>query len=170
MAKTSAALLVYRFDEAGVLKVLIAHMGGPFWAKKDARAWSIPKGEYQDGEEDPLAAASREFEEEMGRPAPRGEVIDLGICRQPSGKLITTFAVQGEFDLSEFRSNTFEMEWPKGSGKVQSFPEVDRAEWLTLGVAREKLVKGQVAILDSLRERLVSRGTSLDEESQSTLF
>jgi predicted NUDIX family NTP pyrophosphohydrolase len=153
VAKCSAALLVYRWSADAGLEVLIAHMGGPFWASKDDRAWSIPKGECKEGE-DPLATARREFEEELGSPPPDGDVISLGEQRQPSGKVITTYAVQGDFDLSGFRSNTFAMEWPRGSGKVQEFPEMDRAEWMTIGRAAEKLVKGQVPILDALRERL----------------
>ncbi len=151
MPKTSAALLLFRRRDE--LEVLIAHMGGPFWARKDAGAWSIPKGEYTDGEE-PLAAARREFAEEMGSPPPDGEVIALGTVRQSGGKTVTTFAVEGDFDLAGFASGTFEMEWPRGSGRVRAFPEVDRAEWVTLPVAREKLVKGQVPVLDALRAHL----------------
>ncbi|MFI7673456.1 NUDIX domain-containing protein [Actinophytocola sp. NPDC049390] len=152
MPKTSAAFLVYRHGADG-LEVLIAHMGGPFWARKDAGAWSIPKGEYTDGEE-PLAAARREFAEEMGSAPPDGEVVPLGTVKQSGGKSVTTFAVEGDFDLAGFRSNTFELEWPRGSGRTQEFPEVDRAEWLPVEVAREKLVKGQVPVLDALVERL----------------
>ena len=106
MAKRSAGLLVYRLAAGGTLEVLIAHMGGPFWARRDARAWSIPKGEYEDSE-DPLTAARREFTEEMGSPPPDGPLISLGERRQPSGKVITTYAVEGDFDLAGFRSNTF---------------------------------------------------------------
>jgi predicted NUDIX family NTP pyrophosphohydrolase len=151
--KRSAGLLVYRLGADSGLEVLIAHMGGPFWAKKDDRAWSIPKGEYE-GDEDPLAAAWREFEEEMGSPAPGGEVIGLGEQRQPSGKIIVTYAVEGDFDLSGFRSNVFAMEWPPGSGQLQEFPEMDRAEWMTAERAARKLVKGQLPILDALRAHL----------------
>lgn len=150
MPKTSAALLLFRRREA--LEVLIAHMGGPFWARKDAGAWSIPKGEYTS--EEPLAAAQREFAEEMGSPAPAGEVISLGSVKQSGGKVVTAFAVEGDFDLDGFHSNTFEMEWPRGSGRMQEFPEVDRAEWVTVDVAREKLVKGQVPVLDALLAHL----------------
>jgi predicted NUDIX family NTP pyrophosphohydrolase len=159
-----------------MLEVLIAHMGGPFWAKKDARAWSIPKGEYDD-DEDPLNAARREFEEEMGSSAPIGDVIDLGKYRQPSGKVIATFAIRGDFDLSGFRSNTFTMEWPKNSGQMSEFPEVDRAQWMPLARAADMLVKGQVPILDSLLDRLAAAGIhpansvkpSADDDS-GTLF
>ncbi|GAB1510121.1 NUDIX domain-containing protein [Actinophytocola sp. KF-1] len=148
MPKTSAAFLVYRRGTDG-LEVLIAHMGGPFWARKDAGAWSIPKGEYTDDEE-PLAAARREFAEEMGSAPPDGEVVPLGVVKQSGGKSVTTFAVEGDFDLAGFRSNTFELEWPRGSGRVREFPEVDRAAWVPVEVAREKLVKGQVPVLDAL--------------------
>ncbi|TDV43583.1 NUDIX domain-containing protein [Actinophytocola oryzae] len=150
MPKTSAALLLFR--RRPTLEVLIAHMGGPFWARKDNGAWSIPKGEYTD--EEPLAAARREFAEEMGSPAPDGTPIPLGSVRQSGGKVVTTFAVEGDFDLDEFRSNTFELEWPRGSGRMQQFPEVDRAEWVTVEVARDKLVKGQLPVLDALRDHL----------------
>jgi predicted NUDIX family NTP pyrophosphohydrolase len=150
MPKSSAALLLFR-RHAG-LEVLIAHMGGPFWARKDAGAWSIPKGEYTD--EDPLAAARREFAEEMGTPAPDGEVIPLGVVKQSGGKVVTTFAVEGDFDLAGFRSNTFVLEWPRGSGTMREFPEVDRAEWVSVDVAREKLVKGQLPVLDALQAHL----------------
>ena len=150
MAKRSAALLVYRRRGESGLEVLIAHMGGPFWSRKDARAWSIPKGEYDEAE-DPLDAARREFEEETGSPAPEGAVADLGEQRQSGGKIIVTYAVEGDLDLSGFRSNTFTMEWPPGSGQLQEFPEMDRAEWMSLGRAAGMLVKGQVPILDALR-------------------
>jgi predicted NUDIX family NTP pyrophosphohydrolase len=153
MPKRSAALLLYRRAESGELEVLLGHMGGPFWARKDARAWSIPKGEYTDGEE-PLAAARREFTEEMGSPPPAGEVIPLGECRQSTGKIITTYAIEGDFDLNGFASNTFEMEWPKGSGRIQEFPEIDRAAWMGLGLATEMLVKGQVPIIEALGQRV----------------
>ena len=113
MAKRSAGLLVYRLAVGGTLEVLIAHMGGPFWARRDARGWSIPKGEYGDGE-DPLTAARREFTEEMGSPPPDGPLIPLGERRQPSGKVITTYAVEGDFDLAGFRSNTFKSRMAPG--------------------------------------------------------
>jgi predicted NUDIX family NTP pyrophosphohydrolase len=157
MPKRSAALLLYRFPVGAGLEVLIAHMGGPFWAKKDVRAWSIPKGEYEE-DEDPRSAAFREFEEEMGSPPPVGQVIELGETRQASGKIITTYAVQGDFDAAKIRSNTFEMEWPRESGKIQEFPEMDRAEWMSLERAGEMLVKGQVPILAVLADRLRANG------------
>jgi predicted NUDIX family NTP pyrophosphohydrolase len=152
-SKRSAALLVYRFDAAGGLEVLIAHMGGPFWAKKDDGGWSIPKGEYEPSEQ-PLAAALREFEEEMGSPPPAGPYLELGEARQSSGKIVTTFAVQGDFDLSTFASNTFELEWPRGSGRLQAFPEMDRAAWFSRELAATKLVKGQIPILAALATAL----------------
>jgi predicted NUDIX family NTP pyrophosphohydrolase len=153
VAKRSAALLVYRLSADAGLEVLVAHMGGPFWARRDAGAWSIPKGECENGE-DPLATARREFAEEMGAPAPDGAPIALGEWRQPSGKIIIVYAVQGDFDLSGFRSNTFTIEWPRGSGVIQEFPEMDRAEWMTVERAAKKLVKGQVPILAALQRVL----------------
>jgi predicted NUDIX family NTP pyrophosphohydrolase len=158
MPKRSAALLLYRLIDGGGLEVLIAHMGGPFWAKKNARAWSIPKGEYEDGE-DPRSAAFREFEEEMGSAPPVGQVIELGETRQSSGKIITTYAMQGDFDASKINSNTFLMEWPKGSGNMREFPEMDRAEWMSIEQASQMIVKGQVPILDTLADRLRVSGT-----------
>jgi predicted NUDIX family NTP pyrophosphohydrolase len=154
-SKRSAALLVYRTSSsaAGGLEVLIAHMGGPFWARKDDAGWSIPKGEYVPPEE-PLAAALREFEEEMGSPAPAGPYLELGEFKQSGGKIITTFAVPGDFDLAGFVSNLFELEWPRGSGRIQEFPEMDRAAWFDLDQAAIKLVKGQVPILQALRTAL----------------
>jgi predicted NUDIX family NTP pyrophosphohydrolase len=146
--KLSAGLLLYRARD-GVLEVLIAHPGGPFWARKDDGAWSIPKGEYTDGE-DPWAAAQREFAEEIGLPVPAGSRIDLGAVKQPSGKVVTTFAVEADLDITEARSNTFELEWPKGSGRMREFPEVDRIDWFPVAQARNKLLKGQRAFLDLL--------------------
>lgn len=153
MPKRSAALLLYRLVDGAGPEVLIAHMGGPFWAGKDARAWSIPKGEYEDGE-NPRDAAFREFEEEMGSAPPAGPVTELGEQRQPGGKIITTYALRGDFDASSIRSNTFLLEWPRGSGSMREFPEMDRAAWMTLGQASRLLVKGQVPILDALADRL----------------
>ncbi len=148
MPRTSAGLLLYRHGAAGV-EVLVGHMGGPFWARKDAGAWSIPKGEYDPGEEEPEAVARREFEEELGSPAPSIELTPLGELRA-SGKVLTVWAAEGDLDAESCRSNTFELEWPPRSGRVQEFPEVDRAAWLPVELAREKLVKGQVPFLDRL--------------------
>lgn len=150
--KTSAGLLLFR-TRTGRLEVLIAHMGGPFWANKDERAWSIIKGEYGQ-DEDAYAAALREFEEEVGAPPPRGERLDLGELRQPSGKRIRAWAIGSDFDASQITSNTFAIEWPRGSGRQSEFPEIDRAEWLDADSARRKLVHGQVPFIDAL-ERLL---------------
>jgi predicted NUDIX family NTP pyrophosphohydrolase len=150
--KASAGLLLYR-DSHGVIEVMIVHMGGPFWKRKDDRAWSIPKGEYEPPE-DPLGAARREFREETGLAPPAGEPIDLGVLRQRSGKLIGAWAVEADVDVSTINSNSFQMEWPKGSGRSQEFPEVDRAEWFDVEGARKKLVKSQTPFLETLARRL----------------
>jgi predicted NUDIX family NTP pyrophosphohydrolase len=148
--KKSAGLLLFR-EANGRCEVLLVHPGGPFWARKDAGAWSIPKGEIGDTE-DPLTAAKREFEEETGvRPA--GEAIALEPRRQPGGKLVYAWAVRGDLDPAAVKSNTFSMEWPPRSGRRQEFPEIDRAAWFTLEDAREKILKGQAVFLDDL-ERL----------------
>ncbi|OHV03763.1 NUDIX domain-containing protein [Mycobacterium talmoniae] len=149
MPKLSAGLLLYRTTH-GTVEVLLAHPGGPFWARRDDSAWSIPKGEYTAGE-DPWHAAQREFAEEVGLAPPPGPRTDLGSLRQPSGKHLAVFAVAGDLDLTDAHSNTFEMEWPKGSGRVRQFPEVDRVGWFTLAQARIKLLKGQVPVLDRLQ-------------------
>jgi predicted NUDIX family NTP pyrophosphohydrolase len=151
MPKRSAGILMFR-RRGGELEVLLMHPGGPFWAKKDDGAWSIPKGLFEPGE-DALAAARREFAEETGL-APSGDFVPLGTFRQPSGKMIVAYAVPGDFDLAGFRSNRFEIEWPPRSGHLQSFPEADRAGWFTLGQARHKLNKGQVAIVEALAKHL----------------
>ena len=153
MPSLSAGLLVYRVAVSGAVDVLIVHPGGPFWSKKDEGAWSVPKGEYEEGV-DPLATAEREFAEEIGQGAPQGERIELGQIRQPSGKRVTVWAVEGDLDVAGATSNTFEMEWPRGSGTMREFPEVDRVEWVTAGEARVKLLKGQVPFIDRLTEAL----------------
>ncbi len=155
-AKTSAGLLLYRVRQ-GRLEVLIAHMGGPFWDKKDEGGWSIVKGEY-DEREDAYIAARREFEEETGAPPPQGPVLALGEVRQPSGKRIAAWAIESELDPSSIKSNTFTIEWPRGSGKQQEFPEIDRADWFDTATARRKLVTGQVAFIDKLERRLHDAG------------
>ena len=152
MPARSAGLLLHRGGPDG-LEVLIAHMGGPFWAKKDEGAWSIPKGEFAEGEE-PLAAALREFAEEIGRPAPEGPTVALGEFRQSNGKRVTVFAREADLDASDVSGNLFEMEWPPRSGRMASFPEVDRAEWMSPERARARLVKGQVPALDALAAAL----------------
>ena len=156
MPVLSAGILLYNRTSPGGLEVWIAHMGGPFWARKDAHAWSIPKGEYT-GDEDPLAAAHREFAEEMGSPAPAGDYFQLGQFRQPSGKVITVFTAEQDFRPEKIVSNTFPLEWPKGSGKIQHYPEIDDARWFPEAKARLKLVKGQLPILDALTEHIRRR-------------
>lgn len=153
MPTLSAGILLWRRSETIGLEVFIAHMGGPFWAKKDAAAWSIPKGEYSDGEP-ALDAALREFGEEIGTPAPTLDYVSLGEFRQSSGKIVTAFAAESNFEVAEVRSNTFPAEWPPRSGRIQQFPEIDRAEWSTLEVARVRLVKGQVPVVDALETLL----------------
>ncbi|WP_406813706.1 NUDIX domain-containing protein [Mycobacterium sp. M23085] len=148
MAELSAGVMLYRTC-GGVVEVLIAHPGGPFWARKDDGAWSIPKGEYTDGE-DPWAAAQREFREELGLAVPAGPRHDLGQLKQSGGKVVTAFAVRGDLDITEAHSNTFELEWPKGSGTLREFPEVDRVGWFAVATARIKLLKGQHGFLDRL--------------------
>jgi predicted NUDIX family NTP pyrophosphohydrolase len=155
MTVRSAGILLYRRSSTAELEVWIAHMGGPFWARKDARAWSIPKGEYLEAE-DPLVAAKREFAEEMGVPAPAVDYFLLGTFRQPSGKLIAAFAAESDFERERIVSNTFDLEWPRGSGIVRSYPEIDDAVWATEAIARTKLVGGQVPILDALIQHLGS--------------
>jgi predicted NUDIX family NTP pyrophosphohydrolase len=150
-AKQSAGLLLFRRTGERI-EVLIGHMGGPFWAKRDAGGWSLPKGEYAP-EESAQDAARREFEEELGLPAPDGELVELGEARQ-SGKVITVWAVQGDLDPDSVVPGTFELEWPPKSGRLQEFPEIDRVGWFDLETAREKLVKGQRVFLDRLSERI----------------
>ena len=150
MPKRSAGILLYR--RRSQIEVLLAHPGGPFWAKKDLGAWSIPKGEIA-GDEDALAAAMREFHEETGI-VPDGAPHPLGEEKQPGGKIIIVWAVEGDCDTFTLRSNTFEMEWPPRSGRVSAFPEVDRWEWFTLDQAETKILPGQRAFLDRLAEKL----------------
>ncbi len=151
MPKKSAGLLMYRHRQ-GILEVFLVHPGGPFWAKRDAGAWSIPKGEYMPGE-DPLEVAKREFQEETGFKA-SGEFIPLTPRKQPGGKIITAWVLEGDYDASVIKSNTFLMEWPPRSGRQQEFPEVDRAGWFSISVAREKIIKGQSGFLDELTQIL----------------
>jgi len=152
MPKKSAGLLLFR-KRSGALEVLLAHPGGPFWNKKDAGAWTIPKGEF-DGNEDALSAAKREFEEETGAAAPTGHFIALDPLRQPTGKIIHAWAIESDFDPAALHSNTFEMEWPPKSGHRGAFPEVDRAEWFTVETAAGKILDGQRPFLEQLQQKL----------------
>ena len=152
MAKRSAGILLYR-TTGGSPEVLLVHPGGPFWAKRDAGSWSIPKGEYDDAEE-ARACALREFEEETGTALPAGDLIDLGDVKQKSGKVVTAWAAEGDLDADSVRSNTFTMQWPPKSGRTAEFPEIDRAGWFSADEAREKLVSAQAELVDRLLERL----------------
>ncbi len=152
MSTRSSGLLLFRRGPAGP-QILLGHMGGPFWASRDEHAWTIPKGLHEEGEDDALAVAEREFAEEMGQPAPPGEVISLGTVRSGS-KVISVFAREGDLDPATVVSNTFEMEWPRGSGRMESFPEIDRAVWADVDEARRLLVKGQHPFLDRLAEAI----------------
>lgn len=150
MPKASAGVLLFRRRSHG-LEVLLVHPGGPLWAKKDEGAWSIPKGEIETGE-DPLTAACREFEEELGSPV-SGDFIELTPIRQASGKMVYAWAVEGDFDPATLTGGLFSMEWPPRSGRQQQFPEVDRAEWFTMEHARRKINKGQTPLLEQLNSR-----------------
>jgi predicted NUDIX family NTP pyrophosphohydrolase len=150
MPQRSAGILLFR-RRGGAIEVLLVHPGGPFWARKDDGAWSIPKGEYAPGEE-PLAAARREFEEETGAPV-TGAAIALGAFHQPSGKIVEAWAVEGDFDPTTLKSNTFTLEWPPRSGRMREVPEVDRAGWFAPEEAARKLLKGQRPILEALLRR-----------------
>jgi predicted NUDIX family NTP pyrophosphohydrolase len=171
--KRSAGILLYR-PHGNSYEVLIVHPGGPFWVNKDLGAWSIPKGETEPDEEK-LAAAKREFEEEIGAPPPAGEYELVGEAKQSSGKVVIVFGLKSDFNLERFKSNMFEMEWPPKSGKQQEFPENDKAAWVTMNTAKQKLVKGQVPLLEALAEKL---GVKLHDivvppqgrEGQTSLF
>ena len=152
MPRRSAGILLYRRKPGGGVAVLLGHMGGPFWARRDEGAWSIPKGEYGEGE-DPLAVAHLEFEEELGSPVPAAALVPLGELRA-GGKVLTVWAAEGDLDAAAIRSNTFALEWPPRSGRVQEFPEVDRAAWFGVDEARAKLVAGQVPYLQRLLDLL----------------
>ena len=155
MARQSAGIVVYR-RQSEIVEVLLVHPGGPLWRSRELGAWSIPKGEYSEGEE-PEAAARREFAEETGWSL-RGELRPLGEIRQKGGKVVTAFAVEGDFDAGSLNSNMFEMEWPPRSGRTASFPEVDRAGWFGLTEAREKIIAGQQALLDRVEALVKGAG------------
>jgi predicted NUDIX family NTP pyrophosphohydrolase len=153
VSKLSAGLLVYR-SMNGRLEVLLVHPGGPYWANRDDGAWSLPKGEYE-VDEDPLRVAIREFREELGvGPPSESQPVSLGESRQPSGKRISIWALNGDVDVGVVRSNTFTMEWPPRSGHTKEFPEVDRAAWFDVDAARRKMLPGQIAFIDRLFELL----------------
>ncbi len=153
--RVSAGLLLYRRSSEGAVEVLLVHPGGPLWARKDAGAWSIPKGEYGE-EDDPAVRAEQEFAEEIGQRAPPGPRLDLGEVRQAGGKRVRAWAVWGDIDARTTTSNTFEMEWPPRSGEHRTFPEVDKAAWFSLEQARIKLLAGQLPLLERL-ESVVGR-------------
>lgn len=153
MSKLSAGIIAFRKNNKYEIEVLLVHPGGPFWKNKDEGAWSIPKGEYTEGE-DALAAAKREFEEETGNVLPDAEVIPLQPVKIKSGKVITAWAVKADFDKCFIQSSVFEMEWPPRSGKKQFFPEVDKAEWFTLEQARQKINTGQIVLLEYFEKAL----------------
>ena len=146
--KRSAGILLYR-GTGEATEVLLGHMGGPFWARKDDHAWSVPKGEYLD-DETPEDAARREFQEELGLPVPAGDLVELGEIKQSGGKVVTVWALSGDLDPAAVVPGTFELEWPPKSGQLKEFPEVDRVEWFTVEQARTKIVKAQVVFLDRL--------------------
>jgi len=151
--RRSAGLLVYRVGASGV-EVLLGHMGGPLWARRDEGGWTLPKGEYDAASEEPLAAARREFTEELGLPAPDGAVLPLGEVIQAGGKRVVAFAVEGDLDPDTVVPGTFEMVWPPRSGRVRSFPELDRVAWFALAAAAPKLVAAQRTFLDRLAAAL----------------
>jgi predicted NUDIX family NTP pyrophosphohydrolase len=156
VTRSSAGILLYRQGADGSLEVLIVHPGGPFWKNRDAHSWSVPKGEYGPGES-AERAAEREFAEELGSPVPAGERLDLGEVRQSGGKRVRAWALRAQgFSPADFVSNRFEMEWPPKSGRLESFPEVDRAEWVPLEGARERLVRAQADFIDRLLDHITS--------------
>ncbi|MCX4852312.1 NUDIX domain-containing protein [Streptomyces canus] len=149
--KTSAGLLLFRHTDDG-LEVLLGHMGGPFFARRDAGAWTVPKGEYEPDSETAWDAARREFQEELGLPPPDGEAVELGEVRQTNGKVVTAWAIEADLDPAAVVPGLFSMEWPPKSGQMREFPELDRVEWFGLDRARAVIVKAQAAFLDRLAE------------------
>ncbi|HET9721714.1 MAG TPA: NUDIX domain-containing protein [Candidatus Saccharimonadales bacterium] len=171
MKKHSAGVVVYRI-KAGQPEVLLAHMGAPWWAKKDIGAWTIPKGGIEDNEE-PMQAAKREFTEELGLPVPDGDFIDLGSVEQHNNKTVQAWAIEADPDISDIKSNTFKTEWPPRSGRAQEFPEVDGAAWFSLTQAAQKTVKGQAGLFEALANKLnIPFGAEKipDEPQQGSLF
>jgi predicted NUDIX family NTP pyrophosphohydrolase len=168
MAKQSAGILLYRM-KGSIVEVFLVHSGGPFWAKKEQGAWSIPKGEFTD-EEEPFVAAKREFGEELGSPAPEGDYKSLGSVKQAGGKTVYAWAIEADFNPKSMKSNTFRMEWPPKSGQEQEFPEVDRAAWMTLEKAETKLFKGQVPLMQVLADVLGKTIQSDQPPVQASLF
>lgn len=166
MVEHSGGILAYKYVE-GKLEVMLAHPGGPFWARKDEAAWSIPKG-LQETDESILDTAKREFEEETGCKI-QTDLLELGTIKQPSKKLITIFAVEMEIDVNMVKSNLFEMEWPPKSGNIQKFPENDKAQWFTIEEARKKIFKGQKVFLDRLVD-ILNYQENKEEYTQMTLF
>ena len=166
MVEYSGGILAYKYVE-GKLEVMLAHPGGPFWARKDEAAWSIPKG-LQETDESILDTAKREFEEETGCKI-QTDLLELGTIKQPSKKLITIFAVEMEIDVNMVKSNLFEMEWPPKSGNIQKFPENDKAQWFTIEEARKKIFKGQKGFLDRLVD-ILNYQENKEEYTQMTLF
>jgi len=152
-AKRSAGILLFRRQPT--LQVLIGHLGGPLWSRRDSAAWSIPKGEYGP-DETPLDAARREFTEELGLPVPEAEFLELGTVKQSGGKQVTAWAAEADLDLDRVVLGTFELEWPPGSGRIQSYPELDRLAWCDPEQARDRLIAAQREFLDRLAERLLT--------------
>ena len=171
MKKHSAGLVVYRKNN-GRIEVLVGHMGAPWWAKKDIGAWSVPKGEIEEGE-DPQAAAKREFEEELGLPAPAGDFLELGTIEQYNNKTVIAWAVETDMEVRHIKGNTFKAEWPPRSGNMQEFPEIDRAQWMTPEIAAKKTVRGQDELFKRLADKLGQKfetGKAETESSQQTLL
>lgn len=165
MPKESAGILLYRILDGG-LEVFLVHPGGPFWSRKDDGSWSIPKGEY-DPPEDPLEAAKREFQEETGLSI-EGDFMALEPVKQPSGKVVHAWAVEGDCNPLAIKSNTFSMEWPRDSGKLREFPEIDKAGWFSIEKAAVKILRGQMGLLQQLQKKLVGRRKDRIEDERDT--
>jgi predicted NUDIX family NTP pyrophosphohydrolase len=169
MAKHSAGIMLYK-QKGSAVEVLLGHPGGPFWARKDEHAWSVPKGLFEDGEA-PIEAAKREFAEEIGQPVPEGKLRPLGEAKMSSGKVVHIWAVEADMDVSRITSNMATIEWPPKSGQTIEIPELDRADWFDLATAQRKLVKGQVVFIDRLAALLgADMPKYADKPAQSSLF